>query len=325
MNDLKPNHPHSSSKSDSAGKQVWIIAGPTASGKSALAVEIAERNNGVVINADSMQIYQEIPVISAQPPAEERKNIPHLLYGFRSVTEHFSAADWATRAATEIDNAFAHNKQPILVGGSGLYLQALTDGFSPMPEVPPNLRHQIGDLYDMLGPGGFHDALKKIDPVIAARLHPTDRQRCIRAREIFEVSNEPLSAWQSKPKKKIAPHLHFRSLVLLPDREWLHERINRRFEMMVENGALDEAIVINNLYCDQTRTGLRAVGLPALRDHVDGRITLNGAIEQGKTLTRQYAKRQYTWFRGQPLPETFIVENLEPATIDAAEKHLQRQ
>jgi tRNA dimethylallyltransferase len=303
-------------------KNVWIIAGPTASGKSALAVEIAEKNNGVIINADSMQIYREIPVISAQPAMDERKSVPHELYGFHSVTEHFSAAEWAAMAAVEIEKTFAIGKQPILVGGSGLYLQALTDGFSPMPEVPMNVRHRIGDLYDMLGPQGFHEALKQIDPVSAARLHPTDRQRNIRAREIFEVSNEPLSAWQAKPKKKIAPDLNFRSLVLLPEREWLHERINRRFMQMVENGALPEADIVNHLYCDQTRTGLRAVGLQALRDYLDQRITLNEAIETGQTQTRQYAKRQYTWFRGQALPETLVLENLSPETVVVATTHL---
>ena len=304
---------------------VWIIAGPTASGKSALGVEIAEQFNGVVINADSMQVYQEIPVISAQPPMEEQKDIPHTLYGFRSVTEHFSSADWAALAAAEIDRVFAQGKQPILVGGSGLYLQALTDGFSPMPEVPEAIRHQIGDLYDMLGPQGFHDALRKIDPVIADRLNPADRQRCIRAREIFEVSNEPLSEWQNKPKQKIAPNVSFRSLVLLPERAWLHERINRRFVQMVENGAVEEADKVNQLYCDQTRTGLRAVGLQAIRDYLDERITLSEAIETGQTQTRQYAKRQYTWFRGQALPESFTLDDLSPDTIRQAVTHLIAQ
>lgn len=288
---------------------VTIIAGPTASGKSALAVELARAFDGVVINADSMQIYREIPVISAQPSAEEQRQVPHVLYGFHPVTETYSAADWALAALQEIEKAFAAGKRPFLVGGSGLYLRALIEGFSPMPDVPPAIRKQCSDLYDMLGPNGFHDALRKIDPVIAARLHPTDRQRCIRAREIFEASNEPLSAWQAKPKHCQAAHLRFTSLVLLPDRDWLHDRINRRFTQMTEHGALDEARHANAIGLDPMLTGAKAVGLQALRDHLDQRLTLTEAIEQGQTASRQYAKRQYTWFRNQELPDRHIVQD----------------
>lgn len=303
-------------------KTVWIIAGPTASGKSALSVEIAERHNGVIINADSMQVYQGLPVITAQPPMEERNDVPHLLYGFMPVTEHHSAADWANQASISIEETFAQGKQPILVGGSGLYLQALTNGFSPMPNVPPAVRQQIGDLYDMLGPAAFHAALKSIDPVIAERLHPTDRQRCIRAREIYEVSNEPLSEWQAKPKQKFSPHLNFKSLVLLPPRAWLHERINRRFHLMIEQGAVDEARWINEMNPTQLTTGMRAVGLQALRDYCEGIITLDEAIEIGQTQTRQYAKRQYTWFRGQALPDTHVIPELNEEQITLAHQFI---
>lgn len=303
---------------------VWIVAGPTASGKSALAVDLAQRHNGVVINADSMQIYREIPVISAQPSQEERQDIPHLLYGFQSVTDHYSAADWANAASKAIEEVFAEGRQPILVGGSGLYLQALTDGFSPMPDVAPAVRRHVCDLYDMLGSKGFHDALKKIDPVIAERLHPTDRQRCIRAREIYEVSGEPLSSWQARPKSKVAPHLSFKSLVLLPQREWLHERINRRFVLMTKDGAMEEAVHVNAMNINEPTTGMRAVGLQALRDHCEGFLTLDEAIEQGQTLTRQYAKRQYTWFRGQALPDPLAVDNTLPDTAEKIAAHFSK-
>lgn len=304
--------------------QVWIIAGPTASGKSALAVEIAKNNNGVIINADSMQIHSETPVVTAQPAIEDYDGVPHVLYGFHPVNQHYSAADWAHDALAEIERTLADGKQPILVGGSGLYLKTLTEGLSPMPEVPAAVRKHVCDLYDMLGPQGFHIALAEVDPVIAQRLHPTDRQRCIRAREIFEVSGEPLSAWQAQPKEKIAAHLDFRSLVLLPARDWLHERINRRFETMTKHGALDEARLINDMNLPEEMTGTRAVGLRSLRDYIDHRLTLSEAIEQGQTLTRQYAKRQYTWFRGQELPYRFILEDLLPETIAKAENWLKQ-
>jgi tRNA dimethylallyltransferase len=294
---------------------VWIVAGPTASGKSALAVALAKKYDGVVINADSMQIYAEIPVIAAQPSVVEQEDVPHMLYGYRSVTDHYSAADWAVAAVAAIEEVLAMGKQPILVGGSGLYLQTLTDGLSPMPEVSAAVRKHVCDLYDMLGPKGFHEALVKIDPVIAARLHPTDRQRCIRAREIYEVSKKPLSEWQAQPKEKVAPHLEFKTILLLPEREWLHERINRRFVGMVENGALNEARLVNALNVPDT-TGMRAVGLQALRDTVEGRLTLEEAIEQGQTQTRQYAKRQYTWFRGQALPNTQVITEINEQMIE---------
>ena len=172
---------------------VWIIAGPTASGKTALAVEIAKRSNGTIINADSMQVYTEIPIISAQPTATERGDIPHKLYGYLSILQRMTAAQWAKDALQEIRMVHANGGQPILVGGSGLYLQALMQGFSPMPDVSQAIRQHVTDLYDMLGPAPFHEALQGIDPTTAARLHPTDRQRCIRAREIFEASGKPLS------------------------------------------------------------------------------------------------------------------------------------
>lgn len=292
----------------SASRTVLIIAGPTASGKSALATRLAQQHDGVVINADSMQIYREIPVISAQPSRAEQQLAPHRLYGFHPITKTYSAADWAMAALNAINDTHADNRIPFLVGGSGLYLRALIEGFSPMPNVPASIRKQCSDLYDVLGPHGFHSVLEKIDPVSAARLHPTDRQRCIRAREVFEATNEPLSAWQQKPKQNLAPDLRFVSLVLLPDRAWLHDRINRRFEQMVEQGALQEAQQIHNMNLDPMLTGAKAVGLQALRDHIDQRLTLREAIEHGQTASRQYAKRQYTWFRNQPLPNAHVIE-----------------
>lgn len=293
-----------------------IVAGPTASGKSALAVALARQHNGVVINADSMQVYREIPVLSAQPSKEEQQDVTHLLYGFRSVMEHFSAAEWAAMALRAIETVRAEGRLPVLVGGSGLYLQALTEGFSPMPVVSAAVRKHVSDLYDMLGAKGFHAALQKIDPVLAARLHPTDRQRCIRGREIYEETGIPLSAWQEKPKEAPATHLHFRTLLLLPPRDWLYERINRRFVQMVQHGALDEARSVNHLNPDPHMTGSRAVGLQALRDYLDHRLTLDEAIELGQTQTRQYAKRQYTWFRGQKLPATTVFSEAQQPPAD---------
>ncbi len=281
---------------------VWIIAGPTASGKTALAVSVAKAANGVVINADSMQVYREIPLISAQPSVPEQEGVPHMLYGHVPITKRMTAIQWAHEAIAAIAQVRAHGQQPILVGGSGLYLQALMQGLSPMPEVTPTIRKHVTDLYDMLGPIPFHQALQHIDPVTAARLHPTDRQRCIRAREIYEASHKPLSYWQAQPKQSLAPDLTYKLLVLLPDRDWLYERINARFENMVKTGAVDEARAVQELNPDPVLTGVQALGLQALRDYLEKRLTLFEAIQSGQTQSRQYAKRQYTWFRGQELP-----------------------
>jgi tRNA dimethylallyltransferase len=278
---------------------VWIVAGPTASGKSALAADLAARINGTVINADSMQVYAEIPILSAQPSDSERASAPHVLYGLRTMTRHYSAAAWALDAQSAIHDAHNAGRQPILVGGSGLYLRALVYGFAPVPPVPEAVRRDIGELYDVLGPEKFHAQLAARDPISAARLHPTDRQRCIRAREVFEATGLMLSALQDMPPEKPAPDLTFRAVILDPDRAWLHERITQRFHTMVSGGALDEAAAVNALDPDPLLPGTRALGLAALRAHVNGTLGLSDAIADAVTQSRQYAKRQSTWFRGQ--------------------------
>jgi tRNA dimethylallyltransferase len=303
-----------------AGNTVWIIAGPTAGGKSALAAELAAENDGIVINADSMQIYKEIPIISAQPSAEEKSRAEHLLYGFHPVTENFSAASWAIKALEKIRAVHAQKKRAVLVGGSGLYFRALVTGFAPIPKVPRSVRKQVSDLYDMLGGEEFHGALNRVDPQAAARLHPEDRQRMIRAREVFEATGRPLTAWQQHPSDNIAPDLSYRAVLLLPEKSWLHERINLRFEHMVANGALDEAEKVSALNPDASLTGTKALGLNALRDHLDGKITLKDAVAQGQLETRQYAKRQMTWFRGQKTADKALI--LEKPELERAQEFL---
>lgn len=280
---------------------VWIVAGPTASGKSALALALAQRVNGTIINVDSMQVYREIPVITAQPSAEDLTEVPHLLYGYVSVLTRMTALDWARQAVLAIRDVQSQGRQPILVGGSGLYLKTLVEGLSPMPPVAPAIRAQVTNLYEVLGPVRFHEALRALDPVTAARLHPTDRQRCIRAREVYEASGQPLSYWQAQEKEAVGGDFNYRMVLLLPDREWLYDKINKRFDHMVAAGALDEARTVQSLNADPTLTGVQALGLSALMDYLEKRLTLIEAIERGQTQSRQFAKRQYTWFRGQEL------------------------
>jgi tRNA dimethylallyltransferase len=278
---------------------VWIIAGPTASGKSALALSLAKKYKGTIINADSMQVYRETPIIGSQPTKEEQALIPHVLYSTISVSDHMSAAQWAQDAVRAIHAAYKNKSQPILVGGSGLYLKALTEGFSAMPDVPSSIRQQVTNLYDMLGPQEFHLALAAIDPESAKRLHATDRQRCIRAREIYEASHQTLTYWQSQKKEPVGHAFTYRFLTLLPDRDWLYERINHRFELFVAQGAIEEARHVLSMNLDSSLTGMQALGLQALCSYLEDRLNLLEAIEIGQTQSRQYAKRQYTWFKGQ--------------------------
>ena len=303
---------------------VWILAGPTASGKSALALKIAQKINGVIINADSMQIYHEIPLLSAQPSLEDQAIAPHRLYGFQPIAQNFSSVEWAQHAVTTINKTFHDGQQPILVGGSGLYLRALIEGFSPMPSIPAAVRKHVTDLYDILGPNSFHSMLHKIDPLTAERLHPTDRQRCIRAREVYEVSGEPLSAWQARDKQSPAGNLTFRTCIVLPDREKLHAHINTRFVAMVDQGALDEARGVKAMNLPSDLTGAQALGLNALMEYLDGQISLNDAIELAQTQTRQYAKRQYTWFRRQSLPDRFYAQADPMTWFDDCLAHFTR-
>lgn len=305
-------------------RPVWILAGPTASGKSALAMRLARECDGVIINADSMQVYREIPILAAQPDLADQAALPHRLYGFQPITENYSSAEWAQQAVAAITETLGEGKQPILVGGSGLYLKALTEGFSPMPVIPPAVRKHISDLYDILGASSFHAMLKKIDPISAERLHPTDRQRCIRAREVYEVSGEPFSAWRMRDKMSPAGDLTFRSCVVMPEREKLHAQINTRFVQMIDLGALDEARAVHAMNVPPLMTGAQALGLQALIEYLDNHITLDEAIEQGQTQTRQYAKRQYTWFRGQSLPDSFQAAGDPGRWFDDCLRHFMR-
>ncbi len=310
--------------SDAATKTVWILAGPTASGKSALAIKLAKAANGVIVNADSMQVYREIPILAAQPPFTDQQLVPHRLYGFQPLAQHYSAVEWAHQAVITIRQILKEGRHPILVGGSGLYLKALIEGFSPMPSIPVAVRKHVTDLYDILGANSFHAMLQKIDPVSAARLHPTDRQRCIRAREVYEVSGKALSRWQEEEKLSPAGDLIFRSCIILPERETVHAHINARFVHMVDSGALDEARTVKAMNIPPLATGMQALGLSALIEHLDGRITIDAAIEQGQTQTRQYAKRQYTWFRQQTLPDAFKATSEPHRWFDDCMSHFMR-
>lgn len=277
---------------------VTILCGPTASGKSALALELAARDNGVIINADSMQLYDALPLLSARPGADDLRAAPHRLYGCLPVHEKSSAQRWRDRALDEINTAITNGQHPILVGGTGLYIKSLCVGFSPIPDVPPDIRAKGVAMQRELGNPAFHAALAARDSVMGARLNPNDTQRLIRAWEVLEASGKSLSHWQTQPPIPPPENLHFTIRVLTPERDWLYARCDRRFDMMMAMGALDEvAAAMAVLNDDMPIT--HALGYRPLRDHLKGLLSLEDAITAAKAETRQYAKRQDTWFRHQ--------------------------
>lgn len=287
---------------------IHVIAGPTASGKSALALSMARDLGGVIINADSMQVYDALPLLTAQPSREEQEAIPHKLYGVQHPNEWCSAGNWREMAMAAIDDTLADNKTPIVVGGSGLYIKALMEGFSPIPDIQDDVRHSVIDLQARLGNPAFYEELKKRDPVMAARLHPHHTARLVRAYEVIEATGKSLSHFQALPKEQPPAHWRFHVTRVMPDKDMLDQRCDARFDWMMDHGALDEvAAFYARTDIDEKALIHRALGATPLKAYLDGTLSKEDAVTRAKTDTRQYAKRQMTWFRHQVKP----VENLD--------------
>jgi tRNA dimethylallyltransferase len=276
-----------------------LIAGATASGKSALALELAERTNGVVINADSAQLYRDLPILSAAPTETERSRAEHRLYGIADGAHPCSAADWAALARREITDVHAQGRLPILVGGTGLYIRTLLFGIAPVPPIDPDVRRRVRDA----SVGENRAKLLELDPEAAARLKPGDRARIARALEVVMSTGRPLSEWQRQREGGIAHQVELRPLILLPPRDWLYARCDERFARMVELGAVQEveSLLARNL--DPNLPVMRAIGVPEISAYLRKELTLADAISAGQQATRRYAKRQYTWFAHQPPPD----------------------
>jgi tRNA dimethylallyltransferase len=280
----------------SEGKKALIVAGPTASGKSALAMAIAREFDGVVINADAMQVYRELRVVSARPTEEEEAEIPHRLYGLWPARVHGTVGKWRDAARAEIDTAHAAGKMPILCGGTGMYLKLIVEGLSPVPPVPPEIRDRARLRHTELGAAAFHAELATRDPRSAAKLSPNDTQRVLRAWEVFEAHGTSLSDFQAA-----APFAQntWPTLLLDPPREELGARIDLRVDRMIEGGAVDEVRALLGQNLPDTLPAMRALGVPELADFVRGEADLENSISALKSSTRRFAKRQRTWFRNQ--------------------------
>jgi len=290
--------------------KVIIIGGPTASGKSGLAVQYAQRNNGIIINADSMQIYNDLPNLTAQPTEEEKQQCPHTLYAILDPAEKCDAAQWRNLALKEINRAIDTKQVPILVGGTGFYIKALTEGLSPLPDIPIGIREKTIKLQKELGNPKFHALLSEKDPVMAERLDPNNTQRLVRSWEVLEATGKSLAEWQSLPLIPPPENLEFIFVALMPDREILYERCNKRFENMVELGIVDEV----ESFMKKIKQGIipedaslaKSVGYPEIRDYLQDKINKEEAITLAQQKTRNYAKRQMTWLRNQVKPELIL-------------------
>lgn len=285
---------------------VLIVAGPTASGKSGLALAVAEEFDGVIINADSMQIYRELRVLTARPSAEDEARAPHRLYGVLSAREVGSAALWRTMALAEIAAAHAAGKLAIVCGGTGLYLKALTQGLSPMPEPPADLREAWRARLAAEGAAALHRELAVLDPEMAARLKPGDSQRILRALEVFEATGRSLAEWQRIPAGGPPAGLRFATILLAPPRDILYAACDRRLAAMLESGALDEVRQLTALGLDPALPAMKAVGIAEFAAHLAGNRDLATALAAARQATRHYAKRQTTWFRHQLIADFTI-------------------
>ncbi|MEO8302259.1 MAG: tRNA (adenosine(37)-N6)-dimethylallyltransferase MiaA [Rhizomicrobium sp.] len=272
-----------------------LIAGPTASGKSAAALALAEEIGGVVINADSMQVYREAPVLTAQPGETDKARVPHLLYGHVSVRQPYSTGSWRDDAIRALAEARALDRTPIFVGGTGLYFMALTDGLADVPPTPPEIRDAARALLDDIGVEALHAKLTERDPLTASKLRPSDPQRVLRAFEVFEATGRPLAEWQSAPAEPILKDKKIAAFVLDPPRPELRARIARRFEAMFDQGGLEEARKLEGL--DPALPAAKLLGLRPLQALGSGTLTREEALDAAITGTRQFAKRQMTWFR----------------------------
>lgn len=280
-------------------KLAVLIAGPTASGKSALALEVAERIGGVVINTDSMQVYRDLKIITARPSAAEMARVPHLLYGHVDAAENYSVGRFLGDAAAALETARAQRRIPIFTGGSGLYFKALITGLAAIPPVPPEIRDAVRSRLEASGPAALHAELACRDPVAAASLRPADRTRIARALEVVEATERSITDWRREGLPPLLDTARIAKIFLAPERAALYRRIDGRFDAMLSAGALDEVRALAARRLNPLLPAMKAHGVPWLVRHLAGEVSLATAVAEAKKDTRHYAKRQFTWFRHQ--------------------------
>ncbi len=280
-----------------------LITGPTASGKSALALRLARERGGVVINADSMQVYDTLRVLTARPSEDEMEGVPHLLYGHVPASSLYSTGEWLREISALLPDLRKQGRFPVIVGGTGLYFKALTGGLSDMPAIPDEIRDRLRSRLVKEGPAFLHAELSRLDPAMAEGLQPGDGQRIVRALEVIEATGKSIRDFQKANGPVIVDPERAQKFVVLPERPVLHDRINRRFETMMESGAVEEVKALLALNLPPDATAMKAIGVSQIADMLAGRMSEAEVIEKSAAATRQYAKRQMTWFRNQMGPD----------------------
>ena len=277
--------------------KIILISGPTASGKSSFAIKVAKKVDGEIINADSMQVYKELKILSARPDPKKYQKIKHHLYGFHNVTKNFSTGNWLKLVNKKILDVKKRKKTPILVGGTGLYFKALTDGLVNIPNIPDKLRKKIRSLHTKLGSKKFFLKLVKLDPLSRNYINPSDTQRAIRAYEIMTFTKKSMYQWFKNTKPSYKKENFYKINIDFP-RDELIKRINIRTKKMIINGAISEVKKLIKLKVPQNKTAIKAIGISEIKDYLHKKIEINEVIEKISIKTRQYAKRQSTWARG---------------------------
>ena len=291
-------------------KKIILLAGPTASGKSKLAIKLAQHLNGEIINADSMQIYKEISILTSKPNSQDTKIIKHHLYGFNSVKKKFSTGLWLEMVIKKIEEQWKNERVPIVVGGTGLYFKALTDGLVKIPDIPSNIRTKIRKLHKKIGQKKFFIQLIKLDPLAKRFVLPSDTQRSMRAYEVKKFTNKSLFEFIKKTKSNFNNNV-FKKLFINIPKELLHKKIEKRVEKMFNEGAVDEVKKFCKMKVNKELSSNKIIGIKEIKDYLRGKITLIKAKELIMQKTRQYAKRQFTWARGHMKSwETFYSPNI---------------
>ena len=290
------------------GVRVVLIAGPTASGKSRAALALAERLGGSVINADSMQVYEDLRILTARPDDEEVARVPHRLYGTVAGSVAYNVGLWCSDVARAIAEEEAQGRLPIIIGGTGLYFKALLEGLSPIPDIPSDIRDHWRQAARQADPATLHDLLRARDPIMAERLRPSDPQRIVRALEVWDATGRSLAAWQEEQGTGILAPADCLKFVLAPERQTLHEKIDRRFDIMVESGAITEVERLLEQGLQPDLPIMRAHGVRPIGGFLRNDWSLEEAADQTKAETRQYAKRQFTWLRRNMIAWNWVEE-----------------
>lgn len=279
-------------------EDVLLIAGPTASGKTGLSIRAAQENDAIIINADSMQVYRDLQVITARPSPDEASQAPHYMFGHVDGAIAYSVAQWLVEVRKCLDENALNSRKLIFVGGTGLYFNALLEGLSPVPSIDEKIREKWRGAGQFISAPELHKELVRLDPEMARLLRDSDRQRVTRALEVFESTGRSLLEWQKeKGEPFFASEVSFKKVLIMPERAWLHERINLRFDLMMEEGALEEVKSLLERNLNAKLPVMKAIGVPHLASYLIGEASLEEAIEKAKAASRQYAKRQSTWFR----------------------------